>query len=316
MRKDVKILMVGPPPALVEEGVSANFDVQYGVGDAEVRGLAVSGGQVRIDGAFIERFPKLEIVSNLTAGYDHVDAAALAQRGVIVTHTADALTGEVADLAVGLLIATVRQLPQADAYLRTGKWLERVYPLTATLRGRKVGILGLGRIGKAIARRLDACDLEIEYHGRKQQLDVKYQYQPTLLGLAQSCDTLIVAASGGAETRHMVNRKVLDALGSDGILINVGRGEVVDGTALLEALQDKRILSAGLDVFEDEPRVPAELIAMTHVVLLPHIGSASGYTRNAMGQLMIDNLVSWFDGKGALTQVPECHVLAASKAKD
>ena len=114
----------------------------------------------------------------------------------------------------------------------------------------------------------------------------------------------------------MVNRKVLDALGSDGILINVGRGEVVDGTALLEALQDKRILSAGLDVFEDEPRVPAELIAMTHVVLLPHIGSASGYTRNAMGQLMIDNLVSWFDGKGALTPVPECHVLAASKAKD
>ena len=316
MRKDVKILVVGAPIALVEEGVSANFDVQYGVGDAEVRGLAVSGGQVRIDGAFIERFPKLEIVSNFTAGYDHVDVAELARRGVIVTHTPNALTGEVADLALGLLIATVRQLPQADRYLRTGKWLERAHPLTATLRGRKVGILGLGRIGKAIARRLDACDLEIEYHGRKQQLDVRYQYQPTLLGLAQSCDALIVAASGGAETRHMVNRQVLNALGPNGILINVSRGAVVDETALVEALRDERILSAGLDVFEDEPRVPAELIAMPHVVLLPHVGSASAYTRNAMGQLMLDNLVSWFDGKGALTPVPECHSLAASKAKD
>ncbi len=223
------------------------------------------------------------------------------------------LTGEVADLALGLLIATVRQLPQVDRYLREGKWLKGPYPLTTTLRGRKVGILGLGRIGKAIARRLEACDLEIEYHGRKPQPDVKYRYHPTLLGLAKNCDVLMVVASGGAETRHMVNKEVLEALGPDGIVINVGRGTVIDEAALVKALQDKKILSAGLDVFEDEPRVPAELIAMDHVVLLPHVGSASVHTRNAMGQLMVDNLVSWFAGKGAITPVPECKVLADSK---
>jgi lactate dehydrogenase-like 2-hydroxyacid dehydrogenase len=225
------------------------------------------------------------------------------------------LTGEVADLALGLLIATVRQLPQVDRYLRAGQWLQKAYPLTATLRGRKVGILGLGRIGKAIAKRLEACELEIEYHGRKPQSDVAYRYHPTLLGLAQSCDVLMVVASGGAETKHIVNKEVLEALGPDGIVINVGRGSVVDEQALVAALRDKKILSAGLDVFEDEPRVPAELIAMDHVVLLPHVGSASVHTRNAMGQLVVDNLVSWFGGEGAVTPVPECRALAASKAK-
>jgi len=314
MSKDIKILAVGNPMALVERGITDNFNVLREP-DPQVRGIAVSGGHTRIDGAFVDRFPTLEIVSSFGVGYDHINAAELAQRGVVVTHTPDVLTGEVADLALGLLIATVRQLPQVDRYLREGKWLKGAYPLTPTLRERKVGILGLGRIGKAIARRLEACDLEIEYHGRKAQADVKYRYHPTLLGLAQSCDVLMVVASGGAETKHMVNKEVLDALGPNGILINVGRGSVVDEAALVKALQDKRILSAGLDVFEDEPKVPAELIAIDHVVLLPHVGSASVYTRNAMGQLVVDNLVSWFGGKGAITPVPECKVLAARKAK-
>ena len=314
MSKDVKVFAVGNPMALVEKGITENFTVLREP-DTQVRGIAVSGGHTRIDGAFVDRFPKLEIVSSFGVGYDHINAAELAQRGVVVTHTPDVLTGEVADLALGLLIATVRQLPQVDRYLREGKWLKGAYPLTATLRERKVGILGLGRIGKAIAKRLEACDLEIEYHGRKAQADVKYRYHPTLLGLAQSCDVLMVVASGGAETKHMVNKEVLDALGPNGILINVGRGSVVDEAALVKALQDKRILSAGLDVFEDEPKVPAELIAIDHVVLLPHVGSASVYTRNAMGQLVVDNLVSWFGGKGAITPVPECQTLAASKAK-
>jgi lactate dehydrogenase-like 2-hydroxyacid dehydrogenase len=314
MSNKATICAVGTAPPLVDKGLNEHFKVVREA-DLEVRGLAVCGGHTRIDDAFVELFPRLEIVSSFGVGYDHIDAATLARRGIMVTHTPDVLTGEVADLALGLLIATVRQLPQVDRYLRAGKWLERPYPLTATLRGRKVGILGLGRIGKAIAKRLKACELEIEYHGRKAQSDVSYRYHPTLLGLAQSCDVLMVVASGGAETRHIVNRQVLEALGPDGIVINVGRGTVIDEVALVAALRDKKILSAGLDVFEDEPRVPAELVAMEHVVLLPHVGSASVHTRNAMGQLVVDNLVSWFGGKGAVTPVPECRALATAKAK-
>jgi lactate dehydrogenase-like 2-hydroxyacid dehydrogenase len=313
MKHDIKLLSVGAPMALVEKGISEHFDVCREP-HLEVRGIAVSGGHTRIDAAFVELFPRLEIVASFGVGYDHIDARSLAKRGIVVTHTPDVLTGEVADLALGLLIATVRQLPQVDRYLRAGKWLERPYPLTTTLRGRKVGILGLGRIGKAIAKRLEACDLQIEYHGRKPQPEVTYRYHPTLPGLAQSCDVLMVVASGGAETKHIVNKEVLEALGPDGIVINVGRGTVIDEAALIAALRDKKILSAGLDVFEDEPRVPAELIAMEHLVLLPHVGSASVHTRNAMGQLVVDNLVSWFGGQGAVTPVPECLALAASKA--
>jgi len=312
MSNNARICAVGAAPPLVDKGLNDHFTLVREA-DLEVRGLAVCGGHTRIDGAFVELFPRLEIVSSFGVGYDHIDAESLARRGIVVTHTPDVLTGEVADLALGLLIATVRQLPQVDRYLREGKWLKGPYPLTTTLRGRKVGILGLGRIGKAIAKRLEACDLEIEYHGRNPQPGVKFRYHPTLLGLAQSCDVLMVVASGGAETRHIVNREVIEALGPEGIVINVGRGTVVDEAALVQALQDKKILSAGLDVFENEPRVPAELIAMEHVVLLPHVGSASVHTRNAMGQLVVDNLVSWFGGKGAITPVPECQALAAKK---
>ena len=314
MSGKVMVCAVGNAPPLVDTQLNQHFAVVREA-DQEVRGIAVCGGHTRIDAPFVELFPRLEIVSSFGVGYDHIDAASLAARGIVVTHTPDVLTDEVADLALGLLIATVRQLPQVDRYLRAGQWLGKPYPLTATLRGRKVGILGLGRIGKAIARRLEACGLAIEYHGRKPQADVAYRYHPTLLGMAQSCDVLMVVASGGPETRHIVNREVLEALGPDGVLINVGRGSVVDEQALVAALRDKKILSAGLDVFEDEPRVPPELIAMDHVVLLPHVGSASVHTRNAMGQLVVDNLVSWFGGKGAVTPVPECAALAASKKK-
>jgi lactate dehydrogenase-like 2-hydroxyacid dehydrogenase len=307
-----KVLAVGAPVERVQGLLGEGLEV-VGQAAADVQGVAVFGGHTRIDAAFIAPMSQLQLVSSFGVGYDHFDAAALAQRGVVVTHTPDVLTGEVADLALGLLIATVRQLPQVDRYLREGKWLKAAYPLSATLRGRKVGILGLGRIGKAIAKRLEACELQIEYHGRKPQPDVPYRYHPTLLSLATDCDVLMVVASGGAETKHIVNAEVLDALGPNGILINVGRGSVVDEAALIKALQDKRILSAGLDVFEDEPRVPAALIAIEHVVLLPHVGSASVHTRNAMGQLVVDNLVSWFGGKGALTPVPECQALAARK---
>jgi lactate dehydrogenase-like 2-hydroxyacid dehydrogenase len=227
-----KILAVGTGVDRVQQLLGKRFQV-VGKADSEVRAIAVFGGHMRIDGAFVATMPQLELVSSFGVGYDHIDATALAARGVIATHTPDVLTGEVADLALGLLIATVRQLPQVDRYLREGQWLKAAYPLTTTLRGRKVGILGLGRIGKAIAKRLQACDLEVEYHGRKTQPDVDLRYHPTLLGLAKACDVLMVVASGGAETKHIVNREVLDALGPDGILINVGRGSVVDEAALI-----------------------------------------------------------------------------------
>jgi lactate dehydrogenase-like 2-hydroxyacid dehydrogenase len=313
--KNVDVLMMAPMMPLINEGVANAFSVHRGweAADRErflkevgprIRGMA-AGGHVRVDGAFMDRLPKLEIISNFGVGYDSIDAAEAGRRGIIVTNTPDVLTDEVADLAIGLLLCTVRELPQSDRYLRAGKWLEKHYPLTTTLRGRKVGILGLGRIGKAIGKRLEAFGVEVAYHGRSRQPDVSYRHYPSLIEMARDVDVLMCIAPGGAETKHLVNAGVLKALGPNGILINVGRGSVVDERALIEALRSKTILSAGLDVFEDEPRVPEELIAMEHIVLLPHVGSASVQTRNAMGQLVVDNLVSWFAGKGPLTPVAE-----------
>jgi lactate dehydrogenase-like 2-hydroxyacid dehydrogenase len=267
---------------------------------------AIAGAsKKRMDGAWLSRFPKLEFVSNFGVGYDGVDAAWCGKNGVIVSNTPDVLTDEVADLALGLLLATIRQLPQADAFLRRGEWLKGPYPLTTTLRGRKIGIVGLGRIGKAIAHRLEGFGVEISYHGRSRQGDVRYTYFPTLVGMAAAVDVLLSVAPGGPDTHRIINAEVLKALGPDSILINVGRGTVVDEEALVEALKAGTILSAGLDVFEDEPRVPQALIDMPHIVLLPHVGSASHHTRQLMGQLVVDNLISWFSGKGPLTPVAE-----------
>jgi lactate dehydrogenase-like 2-hydroxyacid dehydrogenase len=312
---DVEIFMPSPMMRLIIDGIAERFTLHRGwaAEDAgamlrdigpRVRGLA-AGGSRPIDGAMMDHLPNLEIIANMGVGYDRVDAVEAGQRGIIVTNTPDVLTDEVADLAVGLLIATLRQLPQAERYLRAGQWTERDYPLTATLRGRKIGIVGLGRIGKAIAQRLEAFGLEILYHGRSAQPEVPYRYHPTLLGMAREVDVLMVVTPGGDETKRLVDTEVLKALGPNGVLVNVARGSVIDERALIEALRDKTILSAGLDVFEDEPRVPQELIDMDHVVLLPHVGSASLHTRNAMGQLVVDNLVAWFSGNGPLTPVVE-----------
>jgi lactate dehydrogenase-like 2-hydroxyacid dehydrogenase len=270
-----------------------------------IRGVATSTLFGRVDASLLDRLPNVEIVSSFGVGYDNVDAAEAAKRNIVVTNTPGVLDDEVADLTLGLLLATLRKIPQADRYLRDGKWLKASFPLSATLRERKVGIVGLGRIGKAIARRLSGFDVSIAYHGRTQQDDVAYSYYPTVTGLAEACDVLIVITPGGASTRHLIDTDVLKALGPNGVLINVARGTVVDEQALIHALKSGTILSAGLDVYEDEPRVPQELIDLEHVVLLPHIASASVHTRNAMGKLVADNLISWFDGKGPLTPVAE-----------
>ncbi|MBM6582649.1 2-hydroxyacid dehydrogenase [Microvirga sp. BT689] len=270
-----------------------------------MRGVATSTLYGRLEASLLDRLPNVEIISSFGVGYDNVDAAEAARRGIVVTNTPGVLDDEVADLTIGLLLATLRKIPQADRYLREGQWLKASFPLSSTLRGRKVGIVGLGRIGKAIAKRVHGFGVSISYHGRSQQDDVAYPYFPTVIGLAEACDVLIVITPGGAGTRHLINADVLKALGPNGVLINVARGSVVDEQALIEALKAGTILSAGLDVYNDEPRVPQELIDMEHVVLLPHIASASVHTRNAMGKLVADNIVSWVEGKGPLTPVPE-----------
>ncbi len=317
MPDKAEVLMLGPMAPIIVEGIdkafklrklweSKNPDALIDELGPSLRAMAAAGGaHAPVTGEFLDRFPKLEIIASFGVGYDHVDAKAAATRGIVVTNTPDVLTEEVADTALGLLLCVVRELPQAERYLRAGKWLEKNYPLTATLRDRTAGIVGLGRIGKAIARRLEAFGVPVVYYGRRRQADVAYRYYADLVAMARDVDVIIVVTPGGPETKNLIDAKVLGALGPNGVLINVARGSVVDEPALIEALQKKTILAAGLDVFVDEPRVPAALIALDNVVLLPHVGSASVHTRRAMGQLVVDNLLSWAAGKGPLTPVPE-----------
>jgi lactate dehydrogenase-like 2-hydroxyacid dehydrogenase len=260
-----------------------------------------------ISAAFMDKLPKLEIVANFGVGYDSIDAGHAGKAGIMVTNTPDVLTEEVADTTLGLLLNTVRELSASERYLRDGRWeREGNYRLTPlTLRGRTIGIFGMGRIGKAIARRLEAFGVAIEYHNRRQDLKLAYVWHPTLHGLASSVDTLIVVVPGGEATRDAVNADILKALGKNGALINIGRGSTVDELAVAAALKDGTIAAAGLDVFQDEPHVPQALMDAPNCVLLPHVGSASEHTRIAMGDLCVDNLVSWFSGTGALTPVPE-----------
>jgi lactate dehydrogenase-like 2-hydroxyacid dehydrogenase len=279
----------------------------------QVRGLATSTLFGRVDDRLLARLPALEIIASFGVGYDNVDVAAAAARGVVVTNTPGVLDDEVADLTLGLLLATLRQIPQADRFVREGRWLEGAFPLSPTLRERRVGILGLGAIGKAIARRLDGFGVPVAYHGRNPQPGVARDYHPTLVGLAESADVLIVVVPGGAGTAKLVDAEVLAALGPGGVLINVSRGSVVDEPALIAALRERRIMAAGLDVYADEPRVPAALLELPQVVLLPHIGSASVSTRAAMGQLVVDNLIRWFDTGRPLTPVAEtAHLVPAA----
>src|SRR5579872_2542382 len=273
---------------------------------AHVRAMAVSAPVQAIDATLLARLPKLQIISSFGVGYDHIDAHAARERGVVVTHTPDVLTEEVADTAVGLLLCTVRELPQAERHLRAGKWPQGNYPLTrATLRNRRVGLVGMGRIGVAIARRLEAFGLPVVYHTRRSRPEFVYRHYPQLIDMARDVDTLVVIVPGGAATKNMIDASVLEALGPDGILINIARGSVVDEAALVVALRERKIMAAGLDVFANEPHVPAELLGMDNVVLLPHVGSASMYTREKMDQLLVDNILAWAADKPPLTPVPE-----------
>ena len=270
-------------------------------------GAIAAGAHIALDGAYMSRFPNLKLVANFGVGYDTVDAKWAGQNGIIVTNTPDVLTEEVADTALGLLLMTMRELPQSERWLRAGHWVNKgPYPLTAnTMRGKTIGILALGRIGKAIATRCEAFGLSIVYHGRSKQDDVPYRYYSSLTEMAKDVDILMSVAPGGASTKHIINAEVLQALGPQGVLINIGRGSVVDEAALAKALHNKVIFAAGLDVFENEPHVPADLIACDNAVLLPHVGSASIHTRNLMGQLVVDNVCAYLSDKHPLTPVAE-----------
>jgi len=309
----VQVLSLGEM-ADVERQLEPTFEVHRATG-ADIDGLVArhgpairavaTRGRDRLDAALLARLPALEIIANFGVGYDSIDLDAAARRGIVVTNTPDVLNDEVADLAVALLLATVRRLPQADRFVRSGRWLQGNFPLGPTLRDRTVGLVGMGRIGKRIAQRLSAFEVPIVYHSRTARPDVPYRHYPDLLAMAKDVDTLLAILPGGPATKGLIDAAVLAALGPDGILINVARGSVVDEPALVEALRSGTILAAGLDVFADEPRVPQPLLELDNVVLLPHVGSATRHTRGLMGRLVVDNLLSWFEGRGPLTPVPE-----------
>lgn len=274
---------------------------------ARVRGVAVSGG---FDAAWIDALPNVEVIANFGVGYDGIDVSHAASKGIVVTNTPDVLNDEVADTAIALLLNTLRQFPLAEAWLRQGRWTsEGPFPLSPfSIKGRSVGIYGLGRIGQEIAKRLEPFKVKIGYHTRSPRKELSYDYYPSLKAMAESVDTLISIVPKTPETHRVINAEILSALGPQGVFINVGRGWSVDDDALIAALGNGTLGAAGLDVFYDEPNVPAGYLSLPNVTLLPHVASASGPTRNAMADLVSDNLIEWFSKGAALTPVPETPV--------
>jgi lactate dehydrogenase-like 2-hydroxyacid dehydrogenase len=313
------LLMTGQMMPLVMKGCEAAFEVhrywEAADRDAFLRQVAPSIQAictgtftgVKTTDAMMGLCPNLKIISNFGVGYDSIDVPAAGRRGVVITNTPDVLTEEVADTTLGLLLNTVREFNRAENWLRQGRWAkDGDYRLTpASLRDRSVGIVGLGRIGKAIARRLEAFGLPVSYFGRNQQPGVSYRYYANLVTMARDVDTLIVVTPGGSETQGLVNATVLAALGPRGILVNISRGSVVDEADLIDALRKRTILAAGLDVFQNEPKPNPAFLELDNATLLPHVGSASQHTRDAMGQLVVDNLVAYVGGQPPKTPVPE-----------
>ncbi|TDU71275.1 lactate dehydrogenase-like 2-hydroxyacid dehydrogenase [Prosthecobacter fusiformis] len=267
----------------------------------QIRAVIMYGASMASD-KLLDRLPALEIISVYGVGYDGVPLDYCRRRGIHVTNTPDVLTDDVADIAMGLVLMTSRRLAVAERFVRAGQWLEGTFPLAHALRGKTAGIVGLGRIGKAIGERLSAHGMKVAYHGRTPQA-VDYPYCESVTGLAEMADFLIVACPGGPGTRHLINAEVLAALGPEGTLINIARGSVVDEQALVEALETGAIRGAGLDVFEKEPEIPAALLGSDRVVLLPHVGSGTHETRRAMAMLCVANVAAHFANEPLLTPV-------------
>lgn len=287
-----------------------NMEAWLNANGERITGVSTFGA-TGIDAATMAALPNLEVISGYGVGYDAIDVEAALDRNIPVTHTPDVLNADVANTAIMLMLAVSRRLVRDDTWVRSGNWKKNGNaPLTRSIEGSKVGILGLGRIGEEIARKLQAFNCVVSYHSRHRKADSNYKYFSDLVDMAKAVDYLIVITPGGAATYHLVNRAVMDALGPEGTLINIARGSVVDETELVSALQEGRLGNAGLDVFENEPNVPRELFEMENVVLLPHVGSATVETRRAMGDLTIDNLISYFEDGTVLTPIPECRELA------
>jgi lactate dehydrogenase-like 2-hydroxyacid dehydrogenase len=316
--KDIEILQMGffDDPA-GDEALARAFTV-HRLWDAKdppvfleeigprIRGLTSPPYPQPIDAELLATMPNLEIISMFAAGYDAVHMPTVQERGIMVTNTPGAAAEETADCAMGLLLSIVREFPRAQSFLRSGQWQKGVrFPRTMSLRNRTVGILGFGRIGKAIAERCKGFGLEVVYHGRSEQPDVPYRFYSTVLEMALDVDILFIAAPGTPETDNMVNTEILAALGPKAILVNVGRGNIVDEPALITALKDQTIFGAGLDVFANEPLVSSDLMELENALVLPHIGGASIHSWTTMCKMMVDNLTSWFSGNGPVTPVPE-----------
>ncbi|MGH6815281.1 MAG: 2-hydroxyacid dehydrogenase [Hyphomicrobiaceae bacterium] len=313
------LLVTGPMMPLIANQLPETFEV-HRLHEAQDRDAFIAkvgpiveavctGGHtgVKTNDALMARLPNLKIIGNFGVGYDSVEVPAAVKRGVVIANTPDVLTEEVADTALGLLLMTVRELSKAEQWLRQGRWAkEGDYPLTpASLRDRKIGMVGFGRIGQAIARRCAAFGLPISYFARRRQADGAFPYYANLVEMARATNTLIVITPGGSETKNLINAAVLEALGPRGIVINISRGSVVDEAALIEALHARKILAAGLDVYWSEPNLNPALLELDNAVLLPHVGSASVLTRDAMGQLVVDNLKAYAARRPPLTPVPE-----------
>ena len=313
------LLLIGDATPRMIDRLNPVFTLHHPAVGAELTAFLAQSGDtvdavmnnshVGVSAQTMGQLPKLKIISGYGVGYDNIDVDEAVRRGIIVTHTPNVLNDEVANTAIMLWLAVSRQLVAADAYVRAGRWArEGFFPLTRSVQDRVVGILGLGRIGMAIAKRLAVFNAEIVYHSRRKK-DVGFAYYGDLKEMAAACDVLICITPGGAGTRHIVDAGVIEALGPEGILINVSRGSVVEEAALVRALQDGRLGGAGLDVFEAEPNVPEALFAMDNVVLQPHVGSGTVETRQAMGDLTCDNLIQYFRDGSTLTPVPECAVI-------
>jgi len=311
--KEVEILSVGPMYPASLEAMERDFTVhKLWQAKDRLQLLAEVGGRIRgaqsfgpygVDAKLIEALPRLEIIANVGVGVDAIDLDAAKRRNIIVVNTPDVLNECVADLAMGLTVATLRRISLGDRFVRAGSWLKSAFPLGHKVGGRTVGILGYGRIGKAIAKRAEAFGMRIVYHGRKPQPGVAHKYYASLTEMARDCDVLMVICPGGDATRHIVNAEVMQALGPEGTLINVARGSVVDEQALVKALAEGSLGAAALDVVDSEPNVPPALLEMDEVILQPHVGSATHETRKAMGDLAVDNLRAHFSGKPVLTPV-------------
>jgi lactate dehydrogenase-like 2-hydroxyacid dehydrogenase len=302
------LLQLAAFPPEVQAQIDAEFDCvriedfESDPARADDIRAVLTRGNVAVPPQLIARLPALEIIASNGVGYDLIPLDVAKERGIVVTNTPNVLNAAVAELCVGALLALLRRLPQADRFVREGRWTAGPFALSTNLAGKHVGIVGMGRIGKEIARRLETFGVVLAYHGRSDQ-QLAWRFEPELATLARDSDVLIVVAPGGAETRHLVDADVLRELGPKGYLVNVARGSLVDTGALIAALSEGAIAGAALDVFEDEPRVDERFFDLENVLLLPHIGSATAETRAAMGQLTLDNLRSWFRSRRGLTVV-------------